>query len=133
MGKSQRNKGAGFEREVCDVFTAALGLDAENKIKRNIGQARDGGNDIDIGPLVVECKRRKTLGTVYGWLQQAIDSLQGRARQKSKSTGDYSFHAMLPVVVAREDNGVPIVIMRLNDFLQITVDELREYFEDSKA
>lgn len=134
MGKSQRNKGAGFEREVCDIFTAALGLDEEHKIKRNIGQARDGGNDIDIGPLVVECKRRKTLGTVYGWLQQAIDATKGKfvMPRKGPHAGDPQYgEKMLPVVVAREDNGVPIVIMRLNDFLMLTNDELRAHYEDA--
>lgn len=91
---------------MCDAFSEALG----RKVQRNIGQARDGGNDIDIGPLVVECKRRKTLGTVYGWLNQAIAAVKSEGKR--------------PVVVARQDAGESIVILRLTDFLELTHDEL---------
>lgn len=130
MSKSQRTKGAGFEREVCDVFSSALG----RTFKRRIGQARDGGNDIDVGPLVVECKRRKTLGTVYGWLQQAIDACLGRrhyapGEDPSLDRGE----PMIPVVVARQDGDTaPIVILRLSDFLTLTRDELLAHLEDAE-
>lgn len=106
MGKSQRTKGATYEREIAHAFSSSLGVD----FTRNIGQARDGGNDLDIGPLVIECKRRKTLGTVYSWLQQAIDSIPAFKR-KHKTDVAY------PIVVARQDDGQSIVIVRLEDFL----------------
>jgi hypothetical protein len=115
MGKSQRTKGAVGEREVAGIFSAALNRD----FTRNIGQARDGGNDLDIGPLCVEVKRRKTLGTIYSWLQQAIASLPA-FRAKNLRTEAF------PVVVAREDNGQWLVITRLSDFLVLTRDELTE-------
>ena len=125
MSASQRTKGATYEREVCDAFTTLLG----RKVQRNIGQARDGGNDIDIGPLVVECKRRKTLGTVYGWLQQAIDATRGRTYRKTaydpRTGGDTYDAPWIPVVVARQDAGESIVILRLTDFLTLTGDILR--------
>jgi hypothetical protein len=102
MSKSQRTKGAAFEREVCALFSSALG----REVKRNIAQSRDGGYDIPVGPLRVECKRRKALGTVYGWLQQAIDATEAPA---------------VPCVVARQDGDVvPLVILRLGDFLELT-------------
>lgn len=101
MGKMQRNKGAGYEREVCDAFAAALGIE----VKRMIGQARDGGADIlDVPPLKIEAKRRKTLGTVMGWLRQCMVSAA-------------PFSPAVPIVVAREDAGESIVIVRLIDFL----------------
>lgn len=106
MGKSQRNKGAGYEREVCEVFSAALG----QTFKRNIGQARDGGNDINVGPLVVECKRRKSLGTVESWLLQAAAACD--------TSSQY------PVVVGRSDGGKSLVIMDLDHFLDLFSDEL---------
>jgi hypothetical protein len=131
MGKMQRNKGSQFEREVCDLFTSALNPD--EPFKRNIGQARDGGNDIDVGPLVVECKRRKTLGTVYGWLQQAIEAVRGRALQRYPKT-DNHFTPMIPIVVARQDGDTaPIVILRLSDFLILTRDELRAHITEDAA
>lgn len=103
MSKSQRTKGATYEREVCDVFTAALG----RKIQRHIGQARDGGNDITVGPLVIECKRRKTLGTVESWFNQAI------AAKKKDSD--------IPIVVARSDGGKSFVMISLDDFINVVV------------
>jgi hypothetical protein len=102
---------------VCDAFSEALG----RKVQRNIGQARDGGNDIDIGPLVVECKRRKTLGTVYGWLNQAIAAIGLRPADPSR--------LQIPIVVARQDAGTSIVIMRLEDFLELTTEELKFHVE----
>lgn len=113
MGKSQRTKGATYEREVAQVFSEALGRD----FKRNIGQARDGGNDLDVGPLVVECKRRKTLGTVYGWLDQAFKAaVEKQAGHTEPRT---------PIVVARQDQGTSIVIMDLEDFLELAGPELQ--------
>lgn len=101
MSKSQRNKGAGYEREVCDVFTVATG----RKIQRHIGQSRDGGNDITVGRLVLECKRRKTLGTVEGWLQQAEVA---KVHQEQAA-----------VVIARSDGGKSLAILSLEDFLRL--------------
>lgn len=118
MGKMQRNKGAGYEREVCDAFGAALGV----KVTREIGQARDGGADIvQVEPLVIECKRRRTLGTVMGWLEQAMIAATNRMVDEYAKTGDEEKPAPTPIVVAREDAGESIVIMRLSDFLPLFV------------
>lgn len=100
MGRAQRVKGATFEREIA----TALGA------KRNIGQARDGGDDITVGPFRVECKRRASLGTVHKWLAQAIASCE--------RDGD------VPVVVGREDGGKPLVIMRFEDWLALARPQL---------
>lgn len=117
----QRTKGATFEREVRDHFSAAYG----RKFDRNIGQARDGGNDLDIGPLCVEVKRRKTLGTVYAWLQQAIAAVPAFLQRTGES------HA-IPIVVARQDaDTAPLVILRLTDFLALTRDEIAAGFADA--
>lgn len=106
MSASQRTKGAVYEREVCDVFTVATG----RKIQRHIGQARDGGNDITVGKLVLECKRRKTLGTVEGWLAQA-QAATVSAEQAA-------------VVIARSDGGKSFAIVYLDDFLKIVKPEV---------
>jgi hypothetical protein len=140
MSASQRTKGAVFERETADAFTAALHRE-DSPFKRNITQARDGGHDLLVGPLVVECKRRKTLGTVYKWLQQAIAAATGR----TFTTSEYNPLAIdksdahreaetpcIPIVVARQDGDTaPIVILRLSDFLVLTRDELMAALEDA--
>ena len=135
MSKLSRTKGAKFERDVCDIFSDALGLEGDDRIKRNIGQARDGGNDIDIGPLVVEVKIRKTLGTVYSWLQQAIEAAKDLFYDRDvmddgEWLGSSVKEPMIPIVVARQDGDTsPIVILRLSDFIILTRDELKAHFE----
>ena len=79
MGASQRRKGATFEREVATLMGA----------KRNIGQARDGGDDITVGRFRVECKRRQTVGPMAKWMAQCVAACDRE--------GD------IPVVVARGD------------------------------
>lgn len=112
MGASQRRKGAAYEREVMNAFSAALGAE----FKRNIGQARDGGNDGDVGPLVLEMKRRKSLKTFMDWYRQA---------QAATSVG------RIPVVVMREDAGESMVMLSLEDFLRLTLPELRRALSES--
>jgi hypothetical protein len=95
MGRMQRQKGATFERDIANVLGA----------KRNIGQSRDGGDDITHGPFRIECKRRATLGTVEQWLAQAIAAC--------KRPSD------VPIVVGRSDGGQPMVVMRFTDWLAL--------------
>jgi hypothetical protein len=97
----QRTKGAVYEREVCARFSKSTG----RIVKRHIGQARDGGNDITIPPFTVECKRRKSLKTIEGWLAQAYAAC--------------TIEAPIPIVVARSDGGQSFVIIPLDDFLQL--------------
>lgn len=116
MSKSQRTKGATYEREVCHVWEQFfrdhhITLPAVLSLSRNIGQARDGGNDIDIGHYIVECKRRKSLKTLEGWLAQAERAIVDRALTRS---------VFKPVVVMRADNGESMVLLKLRDFMAET-------------
>jgi len=99
MSKMQRTKGAAYEREIC----ARLSESSGTKVQRHIGQARDGGNDITVEPFTIECKRRKSLKTIYGWLSQAW-----AARTPE---------APVPIVVARADDEYSFVIIPLENFL----------------
>jgi hypothetical protein len=115
MGKSQRTKGAVYEREVMREFSEFFGQTFE----RNIGQARDGGNDGDVGPLVLEMKRRKSLKTLMSWYEQAATAATERYYRKVRAgqptgTGDH-----IPVVVMREDSGSSMVLLSLEDFLNL--------------
>lgn len=126
MGKSQRTKGAVFEREICDKFSFSLNIELEQRFKRNIGQARDGGNDIDVGRLIVECKRRATLGTIYSWVQQAIDAARGQCVYVEDADGNEQMVPKIPVVVARQDGDTtPLVILRFDDFITLAGDKIK--------
>lgn len=67
MSASQRRKGAAGENELCRLLGDELGLD----ISRKLGQARDGGNDVDVGKFAVEIKRHETLA-LPAWWRQAV-------------------------------------------------------------
>lgn len=123
MSKLARDRGASFEREIAHLVNDRLGL----KIGRKLGQARDSGNDLDFGPIVGECKRRRKLGTVYGWLRQAAAAILLRPPAEREGK--------IPVVIGREDNGVPIVILGLADFLDLVAQipyEWGDYREGGK-
>jgi hypothetical protein len=100
-GKHSRNKGATFERWVADEFTRALGGLLRERIQRNIGQARDGGDDITVGDLRVECKRYAKMG-FYPWLKQV------------QAAADITERV---VVVAKADNEPAVAIIPFEQFL----------------
>lgn len=66
MSRSQRKKGASFERTFANYLAERLG----RVVKRNIGQARDGGDDITVGPFRIGCKARARIASL-AWLEQA--------------------------------------------------------------
>jgi hypothetical protein len=60
-----RNKGAGAEREFAALVSAALGVE----VKRKLGQAREGGDDLQLGKYRFEIKRHETLA-IMAWVRQ---------------------------------------------------------------
>ena len=109
MSKSQRVKGATFEREVCALIADHLGI----TVKRNLAQTRGGateGSDITLGRFSIECKRRARI-SVYEWLDQA---------QRDAGT-------KTPIVVARADGRRSIAILDFEALLPL----LREFGADN--
>ena len=98
MGKSQRTKGAGFEREIVRALKE-MGYDAD----RNLDQWRDGGGDIRLDHWMFECKRRAKI-SIYEWMEQAVKAANDK---------------QVPVVIARGDNKEALAILRFRDFLEI--------------
>jgi hypothetical protein len=99
LSKSQRDKGAAAEREVAKILTDALGT----KVQRNIGQSRDGGDDITIGRWRMEVKRRETL-SVDAWSAQ-VEACCGPSD--------------IPVVVYRRSGQPWRVVLRLDDLIPL--------------
>ena len=107
-GKRSRIKGATGERELAALLTDALGF----VVQRKLGQARDGGDDIQVGKYRIEVKRREAL-RLDDWCKQVEDAAQ---------PGD------VPVVAYRR-NGQPWrVVVPLEWFMQ----QVRETLEDEK-
>lgn len=107
MGKRSRTKGAAYELEVAAQINARW---PHLEVKRRLGQERDGGGDLEVGPFLLECKRRKRLGTVEGWLRQAEE---GAPDQPT-------------LVVARADRGKSFAIIDLH----LLFDLWEQYFQD---
>lgn len=99
-----RNKGAAAERELAAILSDELGF----VVKRKLGQARDSGDDIQVGKFRIETKRRETL------------ALPAWCRQIEEHCGP----GEVPVVAYRQ-NGQPWrIVMKLQDFLPLMRGEL---------
>lgn len=104
MGARERRKGAAAERELAGILADYLGID----VRRKLGQARDGGDDIEIAPFRIEAKRRENLA-IRQWCEQVEECAGPRE---------------IPVVAFRQ-NGQPWrVVLRLDDFLPLMRGEL---------
>ena len=64
-GRMSRNKGAAGERELAKILADELGIE----VQRKLGQARDGGDDIQVGKYRLEVKRREAL-RLDDWCEQ---------------------------------------------------------------
>jgi Holliday junction resolvase len=103
-GRGKRNKGAAGERELAKLLTDELGF----VVKRNLGQARDGADDITIQHFRLEVKRQERL-QIDAWSQQVEACAQPNE---------------VPVVVYRR-NGQPWrVCLLLDDFIPMLRDQL---------
>ena len=105
MGASQRRKGATAEREVAAILSDELGF----VVKRQLGQARDGGDDIRIGRWRLEVKRRETLA-MDAWSAQVESCAELGER---------------PAVVYRRSGQPWRISMRLDDFIPLLREDIQ--------
>jgi Holliday junction resolvase len=103
-GRGARNKGAAGERELAGILSDKLGF----VVKRKLGQARDGEDDIQVGKFRIEVKRREAV-RIDAWCEQVQACIQ---------PGE------IPVVAYRR-NGQPWrVVLLLDDFIPMVRDQL---------
>lgn len=103
MSASQRTKGAAGEREWCDFLKDSGFPEA----KRLLGQARDGGGDVLLPPMLYEVKRRHGIA-VREWLDQAVASVVNYKGCE------------VPAVAMREDGRKDwMVLLRADDFIKL--------------
>lgn len=105
MGASERRKGAAAERELAARLTDALGVE----VKRKLGAARDGGDDIQVARYRIEAKNHKRLA-IPEWLRQAEASCD--------NAGD------VPIVAFRQTGGRWYVVMSLDDWMPLVREDL---------
>ncbi len=103
-GRGKRNKGAAGERELAGILKDHLGFE----VKRNLGQARDGADDITIQKFRIEVKRQERL-QVDKWSEQV---------ESCSKSGE------IPILAYRR-NGQPWrVCLKLDDFIPLMRDAL---------
>ncbi len=103
-GRGKRNKGAAGERELAGILKDNLGFE----VKRNLGQARDGADDITIQKFRIEVKRQERL-QVDKWSEQV---------ESCSKSGE------IPILAYRR-NGQPWrVCLKLDDFIPLMRDAL---------
>lgn len=107
MSRMQREKGARVEREIAAYLTHQLGM----AVKRQLGQARDGGDDLRINDRLgwpsysLEVKARRSFA-VSAFLRQCEKANEGTN--------------IVPVVVMREDGDTrPMALLRLEDLVHL--------------
>jgi Holliday junction resolvase len=104
-GRGKRNKGAAGERELAALLSEHLGF----VVKRNLGQARDGADDLTVAQFRIEVKRQERL-QVDKWSEQVEACAQ---------PGE------VPVLMYRR-NGQPWrVCLRLEHFIPMMRDQLK--------
>lgn len=103
-GRGKRAKGAGGERELASILSDQLG----QAVNRNLGQARDGGDDITIQQFRIEVKRHERL-QVMAWCAQV---------EKTCGAGD------IPVVAFRQNGEDWRVVLKLSDFIPMLRESL---------
>ena len=105
-GRRNRQRGQEGEREVGAILSEALG----KPVKRLLGQERDMGADIHTPPYRWELMRRKRIGLIYDWMQEAQNSLKEPSER--------------PVVAFRADGKAWVVCLPLDEFIRLIREEL---------
>lgn len=67
-GKRNRQRGQEGEREIVQKIRDDFGIAHKG---RNLGQERDGGADVALGPWMIEVKRRRRIAGLYEWLDHS--------------------------------------------------------------
>lgn len=102
MGKSQREKGKRFEREIATVFRARFGVGYRGAPVQAAGNCQLPDVVVNL-PVHLECSHGKTVSP-HGKLDQAIRDAKAGA---------------IPIAVTRRDRGETIASLRLDDLLDI--------------
>lgn len=105
MGAAERRKGAAAERELAALLTDSLGV----QVRRKLGAARDGGDDIQVARYRIEAKNHARLA-LPEWLRQAEASCT--------EPGD------VPIVAFRRPGGRWYVVTALEDWVPLIREEV---------
>lgn len=106
MGAAERRRGADAERELAQILRDGL---VDDTIRRNLGAARNGGDDITVGRYRIEAKNCKTI-SMPAWLRQAA--------AQCDRPGD------VPVVAFRQKGGQWYATIEIEHFVSLIREEV---------
>lgn len=106
QARRNRQRGCEGERELARIFSDFLG----EVVQRQLGQARDSGGDLIVGRYSIEAKRRKRVGQLYQWFEQATAAAEKAGK--------------VPVVAFRADGQSWIFAFRIHDALNLLRESL---------
>ena len=113
MGKTSRDKGKGYEREIAKILKK-FGFKAR-RTEQYCGKSGDSSDVVGLPGIHIECKHYKSTGFKYEWLTQAIeDSKDGET----------------PIVVHRTDRNPNVVTLKLEDFIELYKKSLNKNDDD---
>jgi Holliday junction resolvase len=105
VGKLERQRGAGYEREIVRDLADNLGITT----RRNLTQYQVAGEgDLIVGDYLIECKRRRKIA-VYEFMEQAQDACAPH---------------QTPIVLMRADGKKTLAMMRWEDFMKLLGNEI---------
>ena len=104
MGAAERRKGQAAEREVSGLLQELLGVECV----RRLGQERDGGHDVTVGPVAIQVKRQEK-ARLPSWLEQAEEDAPD---------------GMMAAVAWRRSRGRWVVAMPIEDFARLVREAL---------
>lgn len=99
-------KGGSGEREFCKWLKDELGIEAERKL----GQARDEGADILVGPYVIEVKRCEVIQKRQWWLQVSNSEKGTRIVAYRKNRNPWRF------LISAKHLGLSVGFLELEEF-----------------
>ena len=114
-GRGKRAKGANGERELAKILSDELGF----VVKRKLGQARDGGHDIEIGRFCIEVKRQERLA-IEDWCKQVELSVT----TSSQIDAEGSVGSPVPVVIFRRSGQPWRAVVPLDWFCKAVREDL---------
>ena len=118
-GRNNRRRGQQGERDLATRLSEEFGI----KVKRNLGQERDSGHDINVPGFTIEVKRRSRVAGLYDWLKQAESGPNPTVMVRGDGQGWLAVMSLETwIKLAREE----VVANRIDT---PTPNELREAFE----
>lgn len=105
MGKTSRDKGKRFERDLANIFRE-YGYDEARRTAQYCGNTGDASDVVGLPGIHVEAKRQEKM-YLYDWIAQAVHDADAGGKKD------------LPAVFHKKNRADILVSMRLDDWMRL--------------